>query len=308
MTFRRLALAALAIVIVSGTVYEIDETHQAIITQFGEPMGGPITEPGLHYKIPLIQDAHFFERRLLEYDGTPTLVPTRDKVFVHVDTFAKWRIDDPLEFFQRVRDEQGATPRIDEIIDGETRNAISRYDLVELVRSSNREPQGLSELSEQEAAILTPVQLGRRQLAREVLERAAARTADLGIELLDVRFKRINYVPEVQRSVFDRMIAERRRVAELFRSEGEGESARINGERERELRRIQSEAYRMAEETRGVADAEASRVYAAAYGRDPQFFDFMKSLEAYEQTMDREWNLVLGQDSDFLKFFEKPRQ
>lgn len=308
LTWSRLLLALFALFLVWDTVYEVEETEQVIITQLGEPIGGPVTAPGLHVKIPLLQEAHYFERRLLEHDGQPSRLPTRDKIFVRVDTFAKWQISDPLRFFQRVRDERGAVPRIDEIIDGETRNAVSRFDLVELVRSTNREPQGFAELSEQEAVTLTPIELGRRALAREVHERAAARMADLGIELLDVRFKRINYVPEVQKAVFDRMIAERRRVAELYRAEGEGESARINGERERELRRIQSEAYRVAEETRGVADAEATRVYATAYARDPQFFAFMKSLEAYEKTMDDGWNLVLGKDSDFLKFFEQPEQ
>ncbi len=308
LTFPRVMLLVFGLFVVWDTVYDVEETNQVIITQFGEPVAGPVTSPGLHYKIPLLQNAHYFEKRLLEFDGQPSRLPTRDKIFVRVDTFAKWQINDPLRFFQRVRDERGAIPRIDEIIDGETRNAISRYDLVELVRTSNREPQGFAELSEQEAVTLTPVELGRRALASEVLERAAVRMADLGVELLDVRFKRINYVPEVQKAVFDRMIAERRRVAELYRSEGEGESARINGERELELRRIQSEAYRVAEETRGVADAEATRVYAAAYARDPQFFAFMKSLEAYERTMDGQWNLVLGKDSDFLKYFEQPEQ
>ena len=225
-------------------------------------------------------------------------MPTRDKRFIWVDTYARWRIVDPLLFFQRLRDERGAQSRLDDILDGETRNAVARHDLIELVRSSNRNPEDVLIESEEEAAILEEIARGRREVTRQILETAAGRTADLGIELLDLRFKRINYVEEVQQDVFARMIAERQRIAEEFRSEGQGESARIHGERERELAQIQSEAYRRAEELRGEADANATSIYADAYNRDGDFYAFTKSLETYEATMDPSTLFILGTDSE----------
>ena len=234
-------------------------------------------------------------------------MPTRDKRFIWVDTYARWRIVDPLLFFQRLRDERGAQSRLDDILDGETRNAVARHDLIELVRSSNRDPEDVLIESEEEAAILEEIARGRREVTRQILETAASRTADLGIELLDLRFKRINYVEEVQQDVFARMIAERQRIAEEFRSVGQGESARIHGERERELAQIQSEAYRRAEELRGEADANATRIYAEAYNRDGDFYAFTKSLETYETTMDPSTMFILGTDSELLQFLERAR-
>ena len=302
------AVVTLALLVVLGqAVYTVAETEQVILTQFGEPVGEPVVSPGLHFKMPFIQRSNFFEKRFLEWDGNPNQVPTRDKRFIWVDTYARWRITDPLLFFQRLRDERGAQSRLDDILDGETRNAVARHDLIELVRSSNRNPDDVPIESEEEEAILEAIERGRREVTREILETAAARTADLGIELLDLRFKRINYVEEVQQDVFARMIAERQRIAEEFRSEGQGESARIHGERERELAQIQSEAYRRAEELRGEADANATSIYAGAYNRDGDFYAFLKSLETYEATMDPETLFILGTDSELLRFLERTR-
>ncbi len=299
-------LGALLLVF-SSAAYQVNESEQVIITQFGDPVGEPITEPGLHFKAPFIHDTNYFEKRFLEWDGNPNQVPTKDKRFIWVDTYARWRIVDPLRFFQRLRDERGAQSRLDDILDGETRNAVASYDLIELVRSSNRNPEDVPVESEEEEAILDQIEMGRQRIALEILERAGGPVADLGIELLDLRFKRINYVEEVQQDVFARMIAERQRIAELYRSEGAGEAARISGERERDLQRITSEAFRTAEELRGTADAEATRIYAEAYGRDAEFYSFTRSLEAYEKTMDPSTMFILATDSEFLRFLETPR-
>jgi membrane protease subunit HflC len=296
-----------AFVALLGAAYRVSETEQVIITQFGNPVGDPVIEPGLHFKLPFIQTTNYFEKRFLEWDGSPNQVPTRDKRFIWVDTYARWRIVDPLLFFQRLRDERGAQSRLDDILDGETRNAVARNDLIELVRSSNRDPNDVLVESEEEQTILNKIEKGRERISREILERASMRTADLGIELLDLRIKRINYVDEVQQDVFARMIAERRRIAELFRSEGQGEAARIQGERERDLQRIQSEAFRTAEELRGKADAEATDIYAGAYNRDADFYAFTRSLESYEKIMDPQTMFILGTDSELLKYLDRPR-
>ena len=308
-TMWQIAVLLGLLMLLLGSAYTVSETEQVVITQFGDPVGDPVTAPGLHFKIPLIQTANVFEKRFLEWDGSPNQVPTRDKRFIWVDTYARWRISDPLLFFQRLRDERGAQSRLDDILDGETRNAVARHDLIELVRSTNRDPGDVpAEVeAEEKATILEEIAKGRRAITREILEAAARRTADLGIELLDLRFKRITYVDEVQQDVFARMIAERQRIAEQFRSEGQGEAARINGERERELAQIQSEAYREAQKLRGEADADATRVYAEAYSRDSDFYAFTKSLETYEQTTDPSTLFILGTDSDFLRFLERPR-
>ena len=305
-TLQIVAVVAL-LILLNQLLYTVSETEQVILTQFGEPVGEPVVTPGLHVKIPFIQRPNYFEKRFLEWDGSPNQVPTRDKRFIWVDTYARWRITDPLLFFQRLRDERGAQSRLDDILDGETRNAVARHDLIELVRSTNRDPADVPIESEEEAVILETIERGRQEITRSILETASGRTADLGIELLDLRLKRINYVEEVQQDVFARMIAERQRIAEQFRSEGQGESARIDGERERELAQIQSEAYRQAEELRGVADAEATRIYADSYSRDPGFYAFTKSLETYEQTMDPNTYFILGTDSELLQYLESTR-
>ena len=302
----QIALGLALAVALSQTVYTVSETEQVVLTQFGQPVGDPVVSPGLHFKVPFVQRTNVFDKRFLEWDGSPNQVPTKDKRFIWVDTYARWRITDPLLFFQRLRDELGAQSRLDDILDGETRNAVARHDLIELVRSTNRNPEDVPIESEEEAVILELIERGRQEITREILETASGRTADLGIELLDLRLKRINYVEEVQQDVFARMIAERQRIAEQFRSEGQGESARIHGERERELAQIQSAAYREAEELRGEADAEATRIYADAYNRDADFYAFTKSMETYEQTMDRETLFILGTDSELLRFLEAP--
>ena len=301
------ALLVLALMVLSSSTYVVSETEQVIITQFGEPRGGPIGAPGLHFKVPFIQKVNVFEKRFLEWDGSPNQMPTKDKRFIWVDMYARWRVTDPLKFFQRLRDERGAQSRLDDILDGETRNAVASYDLIELVRSSNRAPDTIPIESEEERIVLEKIAKGRRAIATGVLEAARARTLDLGIEVLDIRLKRINYVDEVAKDVYARMIAERRRIAERFRSEGEGQAARIQGERQRDLQRIQSEAYRLAQELRGKADAEATAIYAEAYGRDAEFYAFFKSLETYERVIDGKTYFVLGTDSDLLRYLRTPK-
>ena len=303
----QIAVGVALLVLLAQSAYTVSETDQVIITQFGEPVGDPVVTPGLHFKVPFIQRTNVFDKRFLEWDGSPNQVPTRDRRFIWVDTYARWRITDPLLFFQRLRDERGAQSRLDDVLDGETRNAVASHDLIELVRSTNRNPDDVLIDSEEEAVILERLERGREEITRDILNTAAGRTADLGIELLDLRLKRINYVEEVQQDVFARMIAERQRVAEQFRSEGQGESARINGERERELAQIQSEAYREAEELRGEADAAATGIYAEAYNRDADFYAFTKSLETYELTMDPSTIFILGTDSELLRFLEQPQ-
>ena len=293
------------LITLSTSVYMTNEAQVVIITQFGRPLDNVIYDAGLHLKIPFIQRTNYFEKRFLEWDGVANQVPTRDKRFIWVDTYARWRINDPLLFFQRLRDERGAETRISAILDGETRNAVARHNLVEVVRNTNREPaEILLDLEEDVDAILEEIEVGRAAIQLEIRDAAQISLNDLGIELLDVRLKRINYVEEVQRDVFQRMIAERQRIAERYRSEGQGETARIDGERERELSRIQSVAYSQAEQIRGQADGEATRIYAAAYNRDPSFYAFIKSLETYELTADPSSILILTTDSELLRFIK----
>jgi len=299
-----IVLFAGLLVLLSSALYVVNETEQVVITQFGEPVGSPVIAPGLHFKIPFVQKANYFDKRFLEWDGDANQVPTKDKRFLWVDSYARWRISDPLKYFQRLRDERGAQSRLDDILDGETRSAVARHDLVEVVRSTNRKPEDVLVGSEEETAILEEIAKGRTGITQEVLDRASSRTPDLGVELIDFRFKRINYVEEVQKDVFARMIAERRRIAERYRSEGEGEAARIRGERERDLKKIQSEAYRTAQEISGKADAEATEVYADAYGRDAGFYAFTKSLETYEQTADPGTLVILTTDSELLRYLK----
>ena len=300
-------IALALFIVVSSAAFSVGEAQQVIITQFGDPVGEPIKTPGLHFKMPFVQQSNYFDKRFLEWDGSPNQVPTKDKRFIWVDTYARWRIVDPLRFFQRLRDERGAQSRLDDILDGETRNAVARYDLIELVRNSNRNRDDIPIEAEEEEVILNVIAKGRDQVSREILTRASERTADLGIELLDLRIKRINYVEEVQRDVFARMIAERQRIAELYRSEGQGEAARIQGERERELQRITSEAFRAAEQLRGTADATATGIYAEAYGRDADFYSFTRSLETYEKVVDPSTTVIFDTSSEFLKYLQRPR-
>ena len=267
-------LVAIAVIIffvfiaVVSSAFIVNETEQVIITQFGKPVGKPILTPGIYFKMPIIQQANFFDKRFLEWDGSPNQVPTKDKRFIWVDTYARWRIKDPLLFFQRVRDERGAQSRLDDILDGETRNAIAKHLLVEIVRSTNREYQLSEELEAgARAKFLLQIKYGREKITRSIIEAAAGRTLELGIELLDLRLKRINYVKEVQQKIFERMITERKRKADKFRSEGQGEASKILGNKERELKKIRSGAYKTAQEIIGKADAEATTIYARAYNQ-----------------------------------------
>ncbi len=301
-----IGLAILLFVVVRfSPFFVVEEQEQIIITQFGEPIGDPIVDPGLKFKLPW-QTVHRFEKRFLEWDGAANQLPTKDKRFIWVDTYARWHITDPLKFFQRLRDERGARTRLDDILDGETRNAIANSNLVEVIRSTNREPLR-GELLEEDEITLEPIDRGREVIRQIVLENAQKRTDDLGIEILDVQFKRINYVDEVRQTVYSRMISERKRIAERFRSEGQGEASRIAGEKDRELKRIQSEAYREAREIRGDADALATDIYAAAYNRSADtrdFYQFLKSMETLENTIDAESRLLLSTDGEFFRFLE----
>ena len=301
-----IVLGIVVLIVLVSSLYVVREYEQVIITQFGRPLGKPINTPGLKVKIPLIQKANRFEKRFLEWDGDPNQLPTKDKRFVWVDMYARWQITDPLLFFQRLRDERGAQTRLDDILDGETRNAIANHNLLEVIRNTNREAEQ-SELETRDETGLEQITIGRDKIRMEVLTNVKPRTSDLGIEILDVQFKRINYVEEVRQKVYERMIAERRRIADRFRSEGEGEASRIRGEKERELKLIQSEAYRQAREIRGDSDADATRIYAAAYDRSQEtrsFYEFLQTMEVYKNTLDSETSLILSTDGDFYKFIK----
>ncbi len=300
------AVVAVVALSLSGAMYVVDETQQVVITQFGKPVGEAVVTPGIKFKIPGIWKANYFDKRFLEWDGDANQVPTRDKKFIWVDTYGRWRIVDPLLFFQRLRDERGAQSRLDDILDGETRDSIANHDLVEVVRTSNREFLRSEELVEgEEEEILMKIKYGREIITREILANASQRTIDLGIELVDLRFKRINYVEEVRQKVYERMVSERKRIAEKYRSEGQGESARIRGQKERELKVITSEAYRQAQEIKGKADAEATRIYAEAYNKDPEFYRFIKSLETLSETLDAESWLLLTTDGDLFRYLKR---
>ncbi|MEO8277347.1 MAG: protease modulator HflC [Thermoanaerobaculia bacterium] len=306
--FGCIALVLVAIVGLWSSGYVVNEAEQVILTQFGRPVGDPVSAPGFHFKVPFIQEVHRFEKRFLEWDGEANQLPTRDKRFIWVDMYARWRISDPLKYFQRLKDERGAQTRLDDILDGETRNAIANHDLVEVVRATNRTPELDESQTAEELVTLKPIEVGREKIQAEILSKAQARTEDLGIEILDARLKRIIYVAEVQAKVFDRMIAERERIAARFRSEGEGEALRIQGEKERELKQIGSEAYRTAEEIRGRADAHATEIYAAAYNSSSDsrdFYEFLKTMETFESTIDGDTTLVLSTDGDFYGYLKR---
>jgi len=303
-----LIVAFVILVVLSSGLYVVDETEQVVVTQFGEPVGDPIQISGLHWKIPLIQKANRFEKRWLEWDGEPNQIPTKDKKYIWVDTYGRWRIADPLLFFQSVRDERGAQSRLDDILDGETRNAIANFPLIELVRASSREmAQDIETGGVAEERLQTEIEVGREAISRGILESASKITHAYGIELVDVRIKRVNYIENVRTKVYDRMISERQRIAEKSRSEGHGESARILGEKEKELKRILSEAYRRSQEIQGEADAEAAAIYAEAYQRDPEFYSFVTTLDAYRTTLEENSWLVTGTKGDFFQYLERIR-
>ena len=286
----------------------VDEAEQAIVTQFGKPVGELIATPGVHLKVPFIQTVHFFDKRFLEWDGAPNQIPTKDKRFIWVYTYARWRIHDPLLYFQRVRDERGAHTRLDDILDGETRNVIANNNLVEIIRTTNRKFEASAEIGGvDDSEAKTRIELGREKMTRLIIKAAAPRLIALGIELLDLRLKRINYVEEVQKKIYERMITERKRIADQFRSEGQGEAAKILGDKERDLKKIQSEAYRTAQEIKGKADAEATTIYASAYNQSPEsrtFYRFVKTMDTYKNTLsEKDW-LVLSTKGEFFKYLE----
>ncbi|TDI93467.1 MAG: protease modulator HflC [Caldithrix sp.] len=303
-------LGVIALVILMGSLFVVDETEQAILLQFGKPVGKPITTAGLNFKLPFIQEVRKFDKRVLEWDGDENQIPTSDKKYIHVDTFGRWRIIDPLKFLQSVRgDELLAQSRLDDIIDSATRNFISENLLLEAVRNSNREMQ--TTIEEQgrigTQRILLKIEKGRDKITREILAKAAQAMPEFGIELLDVRIKRINYIEEVREKVYERMISERKRIAEKSRSEGQGRKAEIDGERQKEYQRISSEAYREAQKIKGRADAEATIIYANSFGRDPEFYSFIETLESYKITMNSNTTLILNTNNEYLRFFKKIR-
>lgn len=313
-----IVFVALAVIGLSASAYTIDMTEQVIITQFGQPIGETITEPGLHFKTPFIQKVNRFDNRWLEWDGSADEMPTKEKTYIWVDTYARWRVKDALQFFRSVRDERGAQSRLDDIIDSETRNVIAAYELKEVVRLTNRdvvESTFDAQAAEREAVgaskneldrptekkKVEKITMGRDKLTRLILKKAQRAMPDYGIELVDVQFQRVNYTRSVEEEAFNRMITERNKIAAFYRAQGEGESARIRGEVDRDLKRIESEAYKLVQEIKGDADARATSIYAEAHNRDPGFYRLLKSLESYEATIDEETLLVLSTDSDFFK-------
>jgi len=299
-------LAILGFMVISGAIYTVDETQQVVITQFGQPIGEPIKTAGLRFKTPFIQKANYFEKRILEWDGSPNQIPTKDKRYIWVDTTARWRIADPLKFLQSVGNETGAHTRLDDIIDSATRDSITSHILIEAVRNTNRLLERIKEVEEVLGAeeALERIKVGRDELTRGILKRARELVPQYGIEIIDVRIKRINYVEAVRIKVYERMISERKRAAEKYRSEGQGKKAGIEGEMEKELNRITSEAYRKAQGIKGKADAEAIKIYAGAYSKDPEFYSFLKTLETYKETIDKGSTIILSTDSDYYEYLK----
>ncbi len=302
-----LPAALLALFVLNAAIYTVGETEQVILVQFGRPVSGLVKEPGLHLKLPFVQVVHRFDKRWLEYDGDATEIPTRDKKYIWVDTYARWRIADPLRFYQAVRDERGAQSRLDDIVDGETRNAVASFDLIEVVRSSNRAFQTSEELEGIGAAeAMAKIATGRSKIAQVILDKAAKITPEFGIELVDVRFKRISYVETVQQKVFERMISERKRIAERSRSEGQGRAAEIRGQKERDVLAASSTGYRSAQELKGAADGKATAIYARAYNKDAEFYQFWKTMETLHSSLDDKTWLILTTDSELLKYLKAP--
>jgi membrane protease subunit HflC len=303
------ALVVAILLVLSGTLYTLPEGQQAIILQFGRPVGEPVTQAGLHVKLPFVQEVRRFEKRLLIWDGDPNQIPTKGREFIWVDTTARWRIADAKKFLENVATEAGARSRLDDIIDSVVRDQVSASELVELVRSASWEvPEGevLEEVpAEVQEELKKQVTRGREELTRTILTEARKVIPQYGIELVDVRIKRLNYVESVREKVYARMVSERKRIAARFRSEGEGRSAEILGTMEKELRQIRSTAYRRAQEIRGKADAEATRVYGAAYNRDPEFYAFSRTLEAYKEGHNKNSSLILTTDSDYYRYLKE---
>ena len=307
-----LIIAAIGLLLVFGNAfYTVKETEQVIITQFGKPVGDPVTEAGLKMKVPFIQQVNPVEKRILEWDGSPSNMPTKDKLYIAVDLFARWRITDPLQYFLRLRDERSAQSRLDDILGSETRNAVAKHELIEIIRTTkDRQPVRDASLTEADLATLgslVPIRKGRTQVEKEIFEAAAKKVEVFGIELLDIRFKRINYNESVRPKIYERMISERRQIAERFRSEGNGEAARINGLRERDLNKVRSEAYKAVEEIRGAADAKATEIYADAYNSSDDardFYEFQKTMDMYKSVIKNNTTLMLSTESEAFKYLK----
>jgi membrane protease subunit HflC len=315
LSFGALALIVLVLIISgSGSFYTVEQTEQVVITEFGRAVGGPVIEPGLHFKKPFIQTVNRLDKRFLEWDGLPVGIPTKDKTYIHVDAFGRWRIQDPLQFFVRLRDERSAQSRLEDILGSEIRNSIAKHELIEIVRTDkNRKPMRDEELANSPAGSgaigsLRPIEVGREKVEAEIKSAAAAKLAEFGIELLDLRLKRVNYNADVLERIYQRMISERTQIAQRFRSEGEGEAARIAGQKERDLNEIQSTAYREVQRIKGEADAKASEIYARAYTSSPlaaDFYGFLKSMETFKKVLGRDSTLVLSTDSDLFKLLKR---
>src|SRR5215813_2643062 len=307
-----LTALGIAMYLAMASVYTVSEVEQAIVTEFGRPVGDPVTTAGLKVKVPFIQDVNFIDKRVLEWDGSPSDMPTKDKLYISVDLFARWRIIDPLQYFLRLHDERSAQSRLDDILGSETRNAVAKHELIEIIRTTkDRVPLRDTVLAgagpEQDVGSLVPIQKGRKVVEQQIFAAAAEKVRVFGIELLDIRFKRINYNESVRPKIYDRMISERRQIAERFLSEGNGEAARIRGNRVRDLNKIQSEAYRRVEEIRGVADAKATEIYARAYNQSPEavaFYEFTRTMQSYKSIIAENTTLVLSTNSDLFKFLK----
>lgn len=303
-----IVIGVLAFILISQSTYIVNEKQQVVITQFGRPVGEAIVTSGLKFKTPFVQKANYFEKRYMEWDGDPNQIPTKDKKFIFVDTYARWQITDPLQFFKRLKNERGAQSRLDDILDGETRDFIANHNIEEAVRNSNRTPISSGVISELIGDSLMDINVGRDKIQNMILETSNEQAKDLGIEILDFRFKRINYVKEVREQVYERMQSERFRIADKFRSEGQGEASKINGEKERELKNIQSGAFRKAEEIKGKADAKAASIYTSAYNKSSMsrdLYGFLKTMETYQTTFDTTTSVILSTDSELYKYLKK---
>ena len=303
-----LVLLILGGIVASEALYTVDETERVIITQFGKPVGEIINEAGLKVKVPFIQTVNRIEKRILVWDGSANDMPTKDKLYITVDTFGRWRIKDPLQYFLRLRDERSAQSRLEDILGSETRNAVARHELIEIIRTSeDRSPEVDPMLADVDISILLPITKGRKRIEADIFDAASGKLEEFGIELLDIRFKRINYNESVRQKIYARMVSERDQIAERFRSEGAGEAARINGNKERELQKIVSEAYRTIQTIQGDADAEATDIYARSYNQSPaaaELYLFTKTLETYRSVIDSDTTLILSTDSDLMSLLK----
>ena len=300
-------LVVIAFIAMFSSAYIVNEKEQVVITQFGRPIGVPVTTPGVNFKVPFIQKANVFDKRYLEWDGNPNQIPTKDKKFIFIDTYARWQITDPLQFYKRLTDERGAQTRLNDILDGETRDFIANHDLVEAVRNSNREAEITDTLTEPSADSLIDIEVGRNKIEKMILKTANKRVSDLGIVILDFQIKRLNYVDEVRKNVFKRMNSERFRIADKFKSQGQGEASKINGDQVRDLKTIQSEAFEQAEKIKGKADAKAAAIYAAGYnqsGQSKKLYSFLKSMETFEKTFDKNTSVIISTDSELYKYLK----